>query len=80
MTAMTARDATGVDALVPATTLARDASHFRAIIAADEAVAEAEAALRTAVLAARAAGESWTVIGAALGITRQAAQQRFSRP
>ncbi len=80
MTAKIAHDITGLDTLHPARNPAHDAAHFRAIIAADEAVAEAEAALRTAVLAARAAGESWTVIGAALGITRQAAQQRFSRP
>jgi hypothetical protein len=31
------------------------------------------------VHAARAAGDSWTVIGAALGVSKQAAQQRFSR-
>ncbi|MBX3195681.1 MAG: hypothetical protein KF727_11370 [Microbacteriaceae bacterium] len=58
---------------------ARDATHFRAIIAANDALALAESELRKAVLAARAAGDSWTIIGAALGVTKQAAQQRFSR-
>lgn len=32
-----------------------------------------------AVAAARAAGASWAVIGSVLGITRQAAHERFSR-
>lgn len=35
--------------------------------------------LRQAVSAARAGGASWSAIGAALGLTRQAAQQRFGR-
>lgn len=58
---------------------ARDASHFRTIIAANEALGEANAKLRLAVREARAAGDSWSVIGAALGVSKQAAQQRFSR-
>ncbi|HET7665039.1 MAG TPA: hypothetical protein VFK56_02960, partial [Mycobacterium sp.] len=40
-------------------------------------LAAAEKELREAVTAAREAGDSWTVIGAALEISRQAAQQRF---
>lgn len=35
--------------------------------------------LRAAVVAARSAGHSWEAIGASLGMTRQAAQQRFGR-
>ena len=35
--------------------------------------------LQQAVGAARAGGHSWSAIGAALGLTRQAAQQRFGR-
>lgn len=35
--------------------------------------------LRAAVLAARSAGHSWEAIGASLGMTRQAAQQRFGK-
>jgi hypothetical protein len=37
----------------------------------------AEAELAAAVIRARQAGQTWTAIGASLGITRQAAQQRF---
>ncbi|MFT4187435.1 MAG: hypothetical protein QM621_02500 [Aeromicrobium sp.] len=61
-----------LDSLDPATLEARDASNFRRIIAARKAIADAEAELR-------AAGDSWTVIGAALDTTRQAAFQRFGR-
>jgi len=71
------KDHTGLDSLDPATTPARDAVHFRNIIAAREKVADAEQDLRDAVQAAREAGDSWTVIGAALNTTRQAAYQRF---
>ncbi|TNM37340.1 hypothetical protein FHP29_15980 [Nocardioides albidus] len=35
--------------------------------------------LQQAVNAARAAGHSWSAIGSTLGLTRQAAQQRFGR-
>ncbi|GAA1889075.1 hypothetical protein [Lapillicoccus jejuensis] len=68
---------TGLDQLDPATHPARDAAPFRRILAARDNLAEAEDELREAVAAAREAGDSWTVIGAALDITRQAAQQRF---
>ena len=68
-----------LDAIRPDTHPARDAPHFRRIIAARRAVDDAEAELRAAVAAARAAGDSWTVIGAALDTTRQAAYQRFGR-
>lgn len=73
----TKKDHTGLDRLDPSTTPARDAAAFRRVVAAKRSLAGAEDELRDAVLAARAAGDSWTVIGAALGITRQAAQQRF---
>lgn len=39
----------------------------------------AERALAAAVTRARQAGASWSVIGAQLGISRQGAQQRFTR-
>ena len=39
----------------------------------------AEERLEAAVLAGRAAGLSWGVIGAQLGVTRQGARQRFER-
>lgn len=70
-------DNTGLDQLDVATHPARDAAHFRRIIAARQDLAAAEQELRDAVKAAREAGDSWTVIGAALDTTRQAAQQRF---
>lgn len=70
-------DRSGLDQLDVATHPARDAAGFRRIIAARQNLAEAEPELRDAVHAARKAGDSWTVIGAALDITRQAAQQRF---
>ena len=57
----------------------RDASHVREIIAAQEARDAADKRLRDAVAAARAAGDSWTVIGAALGVSKQAAQERFGK-
>lgn len=52
------------------------------VLAAREACRQAELALREAVGAARRAGQAWSAIGTVLGITRQAAQQRFegSRP
>lgn len=58
---------------------ARDATHFRRILAAKNAVAEADAELVAAVRAARAAGDTWDIIGAALGTTRQGAYQRFGK-
>lgn len=69
----------GLDDLDPATHEARDATHFRRIIAARQRIDEAEQELRDAVRTAREAGDSWTVIGAALDTTRQAAYQRFGR-
>ena len=70
-------DNPGLDQLDVTTHPARDAAHFRRIIAARRDLAAAEQELRDAVKAAREAGDSWTVIGAALDTTRQAAQQRF---
>lgn len=75
----TIHDETGLADLDPATTAAVDAQHFRRIIAAKTRVADAEADLRAEVAAARAAGNSWAIIGTALGVTKQAAQQRFGR-
>lgn len=41
---------------------------------------ETRSLLREAVSSARAAGASWEAIGRVLGMSRQAAQQRFGRP
>ena len=72
-------DDTGLDALDPAITRSRDAVHIREIIAARKDVEAADSRLRAAVAAARAAGDSWAVIGMALDTTRQAAYQRFGQ-
>ena len=40
----------------------------------------AEATLAAAVTRARQAGATWSLIGAQLGLSRQGAQQRFTRP
>ena len=49
------------------------------VTTAHQQAAAAEATLAAAVTRARQAGTSWTVIGAQLGISRQGAQQRFTR-
>lgn len=80
MTLKTDHDLLGLNQVSPATHPARDATHFRRILEARTQLAAAEQELRDAVDAARAAGDSWTIIGAALDTTRQAAQQRFGHP
>lgn len=77
MTDLATGELAALEAVTPATHASRDATYFRVIITARKGVDDAEAALRAAVAQARAAGDSWTVIGAALGTTRQAAFQRF---
>lgn len=72
-------DQSGLDGVDPDTHPSSDAIHFRRIIAAREALEAAEKELRDAVAAARAAGDSWTSIGAAMGTTRQGAYQRFGK-
>jgi hypothetical protein len=68
-----------LDRLSPATHPARDAVHFRRIVAARKRIEDQERELRAAVEAARAAGDSWAIIGAALNTTRQGAYQRYGR-
>jgi hypothetical protein len=48
------------------------------LLAAATELARAEALVDRAVRAARGAGASWAEVGAALGTSRQAAQQRFA--
>jgi hypothetical protein len=72
-------DGIGLDRVDPSTHPSRDAASFRRIIAARKALEEAKQELRDSVAAAREAGDSWTVIGAALDTTRQAAYQRFGK-
>jgi hypothetical protein len=48
-------------------------------VAAKENLGRAEQELRDAVAEARDAGDSWTVVGAALETSRQNAFQRFGK-
>lgn len=57
----------------------RDAADFRRIAAARTAAEKAEAELHAAVQAARANGDSWEVIGTALGTSARTARERFER-
>jgi hypothetical protein len=52
-------------------------AHLDLVVLTHRAYEETGALLRSAVSSARAAGWSWEAIGSALGMTRQAAQQRF---
>jgi hypothetical protein len=67
------------DALAPKVLVAARGSHYDRLVAAAAAVRSAEDHLARVVQEAYEAGDSWTVIGAALGVSRQAAQQRFGR-
>ena len=49
------------------------------VATAHEQANAAERTLAAAVTRARQGGASWAVIGAQLGVSRQAAQQRFTR-
>lgn len=66
------------DALDPDTTEAEHIEDLRQIGAAAQAIQADEARLREAVEIARAHGRSWNEIGVALGVSRQAARQRFA--
>ncbi len=50
------------------------------VTTAHQQVITAETTLAAAVTRARQAGTSWSAVGAHLGLTRQGAQQRFTRP
>ncbi|MFT3872235.1 MAG: hypothetical protein QM714_06240 [Nocardioides sp.] len=79
MDTTTKSDKAGLAEVDPMTHASRDATPFRRILAACRQVAEAEQELRDAVKAAREAGDSWAIIGAALDTSRQAAFQRFGK-
>ncbi|REJ06393.1 hypothetical protein DY023_06335 [Microbacterium bovistercoris] len=55
----------------------RDAARLRAIAEARDAKDAAEARLTSAVAAARAAGDSWTMIGLALRTSKQNAFRKY---
>jgi hypothetical protein len=62
------------DQLVPA-----DTEALRIIAELTEQREEVDAAILEAVRSARAAHRSWSEIGAMLGVTKQAAQRKYSR-
>lgn len=64
--------------LDPASAEADHTDDLRQIAADSEAVRADEARLREAVEVARAHGRSWNQIAVALGVSRQAARQRFT--
>ncbi len=60
--------------------LASDAADLRAIGEAAHDVATSNLGLADQVAKARANGRTWTQIAAALGVTKQAARERFGEP
>lgn len=67
------------DELDPTSSTVDDTGDLRAVAAAAEATRADEARLREAVEVARAHGRSWNHIALVLGVSRQAARQRFAR-
>jgi hypothetical protein len=67
-----------VDTLDPDTAHVESTDDLREIATAAKAVRADDARLREAVLLARARGRSWNHIALALGVSRQAARQRFA--
>ena len=57
----------------------RNRDHYYLVIAAAATLRSAEQELADAVAAALHAGDSWGMVGVALGISRQSAFQRFSK-
>jgi DNA-directed RNA polymerase specialized sigma24 family protein len=57
---------------------ADDTEDLRDVAAAVDALATADARLREAVTMARAHGRSWNRIAIALGVSRQAARQKYA--
>jgi hypothetical protein len=66
------------DELDPSTAEVSDTDDLQQVAAVSEAVRADEARLRQAVEAARTRGRSWNQIAVALGVSRQAARQRFT--
>ena len=70
----TARDGAGPDIITEI-----DGDAFDEIVAARRAAAVADEALVAAVTRARAKGQTWEAIGAALGVSRQAAHAKYAK-
>lgn len=66
------------DELDPDTVEVDRLDDLRSVATASQAVRADEARLREAVEIARAQGRSWNQIATALGVSRQAARQRFA--
>ena len=66
-----------LDSLDPDETPGLDATDLRAIAAAVAELGDADQRLHDAVNTARANGHTWTSIGAVLGVSKQAATQRY---
>jgi hypothetical protein len=66
------------ESLDPDTAQVEGTDDLREIAIAAEAVRADDARLREAVVLARARGRSWNHIALALGVSRQAARQRFA--
>jgi DNA-directed RNA polymerase specialized sigma24 family protein len=66
------------DSLDPATAEVEGTDDLREVATAAETVRADDARLREAVLLARAHGRSWNQIALALGVSRQAARQRYA--
>jgi hypothetical protein len=66
------------DSLDPGTAQVEDTDDLRDIATAAEAARADDARLRKAVVLARERGRSWNHIALALGVSRQAARQRFA--
>ena len=68
-----------LDALDPDTTAAEDPADLRRIGIALRALADEQREVEQAVAAARANGRSWGEIGLVLGVSRQAARERYGQ-
>jgi len=77
---MAARFEKWADEVDPDTLEFESTEDLRAVAEAADAVAAAQARLTEAVELAHARGRSWGRIGIALGVSRQAARQRFGVP
>lgn len=66
------------DELDPATAKVTDLAELRAVAEAADAVRSDEARVTEAVSVARAHGHSWNRIAVALGVSRQAARQKYA--
>jgi len=66
------------DSLDPDTAAVEDLSDLNVVAAASQTLQADEARLQAAVRAARERGRSWNQLAVALGVSRQAARQRFA--